>query len=81
MEGLTRIRDIMKTVKIMTSKHKSFFLHIHIVYSIIYPGYRFSLHDVGDKNFNERLFKLTFNRKIENLIISFGIIDDRSLPF
>ena len=81
MERYKRERDIVKTVNILTSKHKSFFLHINIVYTYTYSGYRVSLREVGDKEFNEILFNLTFNRKIERLSISFGIMDDRSLPF
>ena len=79
MERYSSCRDIIKTIRI--SKYKSLSLNIHIVYVRYYPGYRIKIENLGDKDYNEIFFGLTFNKKIERMRICFGIIDDRSLPF
>lgn len=79
MERYSSCRDIIKTIRI--SKHKSLSFSAHIVYIRYYPGHRIKIKNIGDKDYNEIFFGLTFNRKIESMHIDFGIVDDRSLPF
>lgn len=76
-----RVHETIKTINIAWSKHKQFLFHLRILYTQFYPGYRFNAQDEGDKDFKEIIFHLTFNRKIEQIQIRFGIFDDRSLPF
>lgn len=74
-------RTVLKTINIRISKHKSFLFHLYALRTQTYPGYRFKVTDLGDKEYKEIELKLSFFRKYEHLSICFGIIDDRSLPF